>query len=170
MTLTIDFNYPVNTGSSAQGNIDPNCSLHEISQNIPTLLPKATGLGSTHHVTIGAISENELKLKESFERAKRDAREGRLTGQDIQDYGIKDQYMLFEIAKIIAAHSGKGISEFIQNYGITDQKMLVEIAKIAAAQDGRATSQYIKNYGIKEQDRLFKIAKIAAAQSGEENR
>jgi hypothetical protein len=167
MALTLNPNSPENRNFLAkQGKADSASPLHEIAKNMPTFLPKekTAGLGSTHHVT--TESENQIQL-EAFERAKKDAREGRLTGQDIQDYGIKDQYMLFEIAKIIAAHSGKGISQFIKNFDITDPNMLFEIAKIAAAQDGRGTSQYIKNYGIKDQDMLFKIAKIAAAQSGE---
>src|SRR5579872_1380439 len=113
-----------------------------------------------------AMSENELKQKESFEKAKRDAvRHGNRISLHIQEYDITDQHMLFEIAKISAARDGDETSQYIKDYGITDQNMLFEIAKIAVAQ-GNRTSQYIQNYGIIDQDRLFEIATIAAARSG----
>ncbi|MBS0627155.1 MAG: hypothetical protein JSS09_02965, partial [Verrucomicrobia bacterium] len=86
--------------------------------------------------------------------------------QYIQNYGITDQKVLIEIAKIAAAQNRWGVSNYIQNYGITDQKALIEIAKIAAAQNGEEVSLYIQNYGITDQKALIEIAKIAAAQDG----
>lgn len=165
MALTINPNSFENTSPRyKQGLPSP---LPEISKKIPKLPRKEKGLGATHHVALGAVSKKELKLKEAFERAKKDAAEdGWTTSQCIQKYGITDPKMLFEIAKIAAASSGEGISRYIQKYGITDQKMLFEIAKIAAAENGARTSEFIKDYGITDEKMLFEIAKIAAANSG----
>ncbi len=164
MVLTINPNAHVDP--IKPGNTDSTCSLHEISKSIPTLIPSPAGLGSTHHITNGPTPENELKLKQAFERAKRDAAEnGFKTCKEIRNYGITDQNMLFEIAKIIAAQKQSPINECIKNFGITDQNMLFEIAKIAAVENAWNTSQYIQNYGITDQNMLFEIAKICAARS-----
>ncbi len=87
--------------------------------------------------------------------------------ENIGMYGIEDQKILIEIAKIAAAQNGEGVSYRIQNYGIRNEEALMEIAKIAAAQNGEGVSRYIQKYGIRNEEALIEIAKIAAAQNGE---
>jgi hypothetical protein len=101
-----------------------------------------------------------------FESAKIIAFSDTMISKDIEKYGIKDQNLLFEIAKIAAANSGAMVSKYIQNYGIKEQNLLFEIAKIGAAENGGKTSEYIENFGIEDQNSLFEIAKIAAAEHG----
>jgi len=108
----------------------------------------------------------------------------------IKEYGIADQGVLIEIAKLAAQNKENQISEFIQNYGIKDQKVLVEIAKLSIEEDNNIfkfiqnykiesekdridlaklavrnnavkTSEFIRNYKITDQDALIEIAKHA---------
>lgn len=94
------------------------------------------------------------------------AHDGRDTSDYIKNYGIKNEEHLIEIATISAAQNGEGTSEFIHKYGIKDEKARVAIAKIAAAHSGSGTSKFIKNYGIKDEKARIEIAKIAAGHSG----
>ena len=84
----------------------------------------------------------------------------------IQNWGIKNQEALIEIAKFVARKDGYGISLFILNFGIKDQEALIEIAELSAQQNGEMTSRYIKNYGIENEEALTLIARLAAIQNG----
>jgi len=89
----------------------------------------------------------------------------------VKSFGITDQDVLIELAKISAAHNGFQTSSNIKNFGIDSktekgQKGLIAIALISAAQDGGATSRYIDEYDIKDLNALVEIAKTAAAQDG----
>ena len=170
MTLNIEPNNSNNTGFF--NDVKKTCTslfdqLQEVFNKIPSLIEeKIAGLGSTHQVTASALTEDELKLKASFEQAKAYVTEyGGGEIKDFEKYGITDQNMLFELAKIIAAKDGSGAIFLILN-GITDQNMLFELAKIDAAKDSWETSANIQHYGITNQNMLFEIAKIAATQNG----
>jgi hypothetical protein len=166
MTLTIDHNNSSENTDflTKQEKVDSTNSLHEIAKSIPTLIPKAAGLGSTHHVTNSATAENELELNEVFENAKRNAACFADFGNIIRLFDIHIQDMLFEILKIAAEHFPDETCQYIQNYNIKDQNRRFEVAKIIAAESGGGINEYIQNFGITDQKMLVEIAKIAAAQ------
>ncbi len=171
MTLTIDSNSSENTDFvTKEQNTDPTNPLLEISKNIPTLIPTAAELGSTHQVTIGTIPEpaaqeaKPIQDNSLFEQAKIEAAQNPSEAiRLIQNNDFADQNMRFEIAKIIAAKNGRLISQHIHNLGITDQNMRFEILKIAAAQDGWGTSLFLQNSNISE-EKQNQIREICLAQ------
>ena len=86
--------------------------------------------------------------------------------QNFQNFGIKGQRDLVEIAKLCAQQDGGATAGFIKNFGIGNQEDLVEIAKLCVQKRGWKTAGFIKNFGIKGQRDLVEIAKLCAQKYG----
>ena len=88
------------------------------------------------------------------------------TVKNIQNFGIKNQEELFEIAKLCANKDGGVMSAYIQNFGLTNQGKLFEIAKLCAKQYGTGTARNIKKFEIEDPEKIFEIAKLCAQEWG----
>lgn len=89
------------------------------------------------------------------------------TPEKIQNYGIKDENILFEIAKKCSSKWPGETSKYIDQFGFTDEKKLFEVAMISVGKDADYTCGHIGQYKIKDEEKLFEIAKVAA--SGKED-
>ncbi|MBA3602076.1 MAG: hypothetical protein H0W50_00155 [Parachlamydiaceae bacterium] len=91
---------------------------------------------------------------------------GGRTALFIQKFSIKNEGVLIEFAKLSAQQNGWFTAQYIQNFGIKDEAAIIDIAKLCAQQNGTGTALHIKNLGIKDEGTLIEIAKLCAQQSG----
>lgn len=107
-----------------------------------------------------------------LEVAKREAEfSPRFTSEIITSFGISDEEMLFEIAKVAAMNNGlhvKGhnMAEYIHCYGFKDKNKLFQIAKILALNPNSSCNGYIENFKIDSEELLYELAKIEANKNG----
>ena len=94
------------------------------------------------------------------------AQNNRLDSRFIKNSGIKDQSVLIDLAKMEANNTAFDGYD-LKVFGIEDQSTLIELAKISVHKNGEKLSKYIHEYGIKDQAVLIEIAKIAAQQDEE---
>jgi hypothetical protein len=139
---------------------------HDMEKN-----PEITSKNIRHYGIDENTSDGQLALIE-IARLGAMQRDCGIISLYIQNYGIKDQTALIEIATLVAQNARWGSSRYFPNYGFKEQTTLINIAKIAAQQD-EEISQYIQNYQIdantpEGQTALIEIAKLAAQQNGEE--
>lgn len=95
-----------------------------------------------------------------FEMAKHDAQYDKYFPAHIEEYGIKEEKELIEIAKIAAKNKNSYLAEHIQKFKITNEQALIEIAEISAQYDN-ALPTFIQRFNIKDEKQRIRIAQVA---------
>ena len=118
-----------------------------------------------------SIYFRDYKLEEEDNRidiAKRAAlKNPKALSQYIQNYEIKNNKALIEIAKIMIDNNGSSfICDYVVHTAVKETSFIIEVGKVLAAsyEGGRQIDEYLNIFEIKDEKQIAEIAKFAATE------